>query len=162
MGKKVSLDFLVKGGEATPGPPIGPSLGPYGVPIGKVVGDINKATAKWKGMTVPVTVIIDTSERTWEIKVGVPPTSALIMKEANIKKGSGQTGKEIIGNLPLEKVVEIAKMKLDEMFARDLRSAIKQVLGTMVSMGVTCEEHDPREIINNLEEWLNKKNIKLK
>ncbi|MHA1615730.1 MAG: 50S ribosomal protein L11 [Candidatus Njordarchaeales archaeon] len=161
MGKKVTLTFLVKGGEATPGPPIGPALGPYGVPIGKVVADINKATSNWKGLVVPVKVIIDTAERTWQIEVGTPYTSALILKELRKEKGSGQAGKEIIGDLPLEKVVEIAKMKKDSMYVKDLRGAIKSVLGTMVSMGVTCEGRDPREIIRNLDEWLKKKNIKL-
>jgi len=161
MGKKVSLTFLVKGGEATPGPPLGPALGQLGVPVGRVVADINKATAQWKGLTVPVTVIVDTSERTWEIQVGTPPTSALIIKELGIEKGSGQAGKEIVGDLSLEKVVEIAKMKAPEMYAKNLKSAVKQVLGTMVSMGITCEGKDPREIIHNLDEWLKKKNIKL-
>ena len=159
MGKKVTLTFLIKGGEATPGPPLGPSLGQLGVPVGRVVADINKATANWKGLTVPVKVTVDTSERTWEIEVGTPVTSALILKELGAEKGSGQAGKENIGDLPLEKVVEIAKMKMNEMYVRNLKSAIKQVLGTMVSMGVTCEGNDPREIIRNLDEWLEKKNI---
>ena len=129
------------------------------MPVGRVVADINKATANWKGLTVPVKVTVDTSERTWEIEVGTPVTSALILKELGAEKGSGQAGKENIGDLPLEKVVEIAKMKMNEMYVRNLKSAIKQVLGTMVSMGVTCEGNDPREIIRNLDEWLEKKNI---
>jgi len=161
MGKRVTLTFLVKGGAATPGPPIGPALGQLGVPVGRVVADINKATGKWKGLTVPVIVTVDTSSRTWEIEVGTPPTSALIIKELQIEKGSGQAGKEIVGDLSLSKVVEIAKMKLPEMYVRDIKGAIKQVLGTMVSMGVTCEGKDPREIIKELDEWLKKKNIKV-
>ncbi len=161
MGKKAILTFLIKGGEATPGPPIGPSLGQLGLPVGKVIQDINKATASWKGLTVPVKVIVDTSERTWEIEVGTPPTSALILKELGIEKGSKHAGQEIVGDLPLEKVVEIAKMKKESMFAKNLKSAIKQILGTMVSMGVTCEGEDPREIIRDLDEWLKKKKINL-
>ncbi|MHA1590713.1 MAG: 50S ribosomal protein L11 [Candidatus Njordarchaeales archaeon] len=161
MGKKITLTFLVKGGEATPGPPLGPALGQLGLPVGRVVADINKATSSWKGLVVPVKVIVDTAERKWEIEVGVPYTSALILKELKKEKGSGQAGKEVIGDLSLEKVVEIAKMKMDSMYVKDLRGAIKSVLGTMVSMGVTCEGKDPREIIRNLDEWLKKKNIKL-
>lgn len=161
MGKKVALTFLIKGGEATPGPPLGPSLGQLGLPVGRVVQDINKVTAQWKGLTVPVKVVVDTSERAWEIEVGTPPTSALIMKELGIEKGSGQAGKETVGDLPLEKVVEIAKIKMNQMYANDLKSAIKQVLGTMVSMGVTCEGKDPRQIIKELDDWLKRKNINL-
>lgn len=159
MGKKVTLEFLVKGGEVTPGPPVGPTLGQNQLPVGKVVADINKATSKWKGLLVPVKVIVDPATREYEIEVGIPTTSALIMKEANIKKGSGQAGKEVVGDLSLEKVVEIAKMKSDQMFNRDLIGAIKQVLGTMVSMGVTVDGKNPREVQKNIHEYLKEKNI---
>jgi len=159
MAKKVTLEFLVKGGEATPGPPIGPALGQNQLPVGKVVAEINKATSQWKGLLVPVKVIIDPSTREYQIEVGIPTTSALIMKEAKIGKGSGQAGKEFIGDLPIEKVIEIAKMKMNEMYCRDLKSAIKQVLGTMVSMGVSVEGKNPKDVQKNLDAILKEKNI---
>jgi len=155
------LEFLVKGGEVTPGPPVGPALGQNQLPVGKVVADINKATAKWKGLLVPVKVIIDPSTRQYEIEVGTPTTSALIMKEAKISKGSGQAGKEIVADLPLEKVVEIARVKYDQMYSRDLKSAIKQVLGTMVSMGVTVDGENPKVVQRKLDEYLKAKNISI-
>ncbi len=161
MAKKITLEFLVKGGEVTPGPPVGPTLGQNQLPVGKVVADINKATSKWKGLLVPIKVIVDPSTRQYEIEVGTPTTSALIMKEANIKKGSGQSGKEAVGDLSLEKVLEIAKMKMPQMYARNIKSAIKQVLGTMVSMGVTVDGKDPKEVINNLDGYLKEKNINI-
>ncbi len=161
MAKKIVLEFLVKGGEVTPGPPVGPTLGQNQLPVGKVVADINKATSKWKGLLVPVKVIVDPATREYEIEVGTPTTSALIMKEAKISKGSGQAGKEFVADLSLEKIIEIAKLKQEQMYSRDLKSAIKQVIGTMVSMGVTVEGIPPKEAQAKLDELLAQKNIKL-
>lgn len=161
MGKKVELRFLIKRGQATPQPPLGPALGQLGLPVGRVVADINKAIAKWKGMTIPVRIIVDTTERKWEIIPEPPLTSALIKKEAGIEKGASNPIKEWVGNLTLEQVVKIAKMKLEYMVVKDIKGAIKQILGTMRNMGVKCEDRDPKEIIHNLDEWLKKKNIKL-
>ncbi len=140
------LTFLVEGGKATPGPPIGPALGPLGIPAPKVVAEINKATAKYAGMVVPVKVIINPVTKEFRIEVGTPPTSALIKKELKLEKGAKEAGKEIVGNISLQKIIEIARTKLPEMNAKDLKGAVLQVLGTCVSMGVTVDGKDPREI----------------
>ncbi len=142
----MEIKLLVEGGKATPGPPIGPTLSPLGLPVGKVVADINKATSKYAGMKVPVILRVNPATKEYTIEVGTPPTSALIKKELGLEKGSGATGSEWVGDISLEKVVEIAKTKLPEMNTADLTKAVLQVLGTCLSMGVKVDGKDPREV----------------
>ncbi len=139
------VKVLVPGGKATPGPPLGPAIGPYGLNVKKVVDEINKATKEYEGLTVPVKIIIK-EDKTFEIEVGVPPTSALIKKELGLEKGSGKTGHETVADLKLDQVIKIAKLKKEEMLSYSLKSAVKEVLGTCVSMGVTVEGKHPKEI----------------
>ena len=89
MGSKQTISSLVTGGEASAGPPLGPALGPMGVNIMEVISAINEKTNEFKGMKIPVTVSVDSETKKWEIEVGIPSASALILKEANIQKGSG-------------------------------------------------------------------------
>ncbi|NPA86452.1 MAG: 50S ribosomal protein L11 [Candidatus Diapherotrites archaeon] len=142
----MEIRLLIEGGKATPGPPIGPTLSPLGLPVGKVVADINKATAKYAGMKVPVILRVNPATKEYEIEVGTPPTSALIKKELGIEKGAHSPGEEWVGDISLDKVVEIAKIKLPEMNTDDLTAAVLQVLGTCLSMGVKVEGKDPREV----------------
>ncbi|MFP4403532.1 MAG: 50S ribosomal protein L11, partial [Candidatus Woesearchaeota archaeon] len=88
MGKKETVEILIEGGKATAAPPLGPALGPMGVNIGQVVADINNKTGDFKGMKVPVKVIIDKDTKEYKIKIGTPPATQLIKKEAGIQKGS--------------------------------------------------------------------------
>ena len=81
---KQTVDVLIEGGKATAAPPLGPALGPTGVNIGQVVADINKKTADFKGMKVPVTVIVDTEDKSFDLEIGTPPVSELIKKEINL------------------------------------------------------------------------------
>ncbi len=142
----VELKFLVPGGKATPGPPIGPALGPLGINAGKVVADINKATAKFAGMMVPVILKIDPATKEYEIEIGTPYTSALALKKIGKEKGASNPGTEVIGNMSLNDVVEIAKEKLPEMNTTSLRSAVLNVLGTLVSVGINVDGKSPKEV----------------
>lgn len=142
----IVLELLVPGGRATPGPPIGPALGPLGVNAGKVVADINKATAKFAGMMVPVTLKIDPATKEYEIVVGIPPTSALALKKIGKEKGAQNPGSEVVGDMSLADVVEIAKQKIDQMNTTSLKSAVLTVLGTLVSAGITVEGKSPKEV----------------
>ena len=81
MGDKQTISSLVTGGEASAGPPLGPSLGPMGVNIMEVISAINEKTGDFKGMKIPVTVTVDSETKKWEIEVGIPSASALILKE---------------------------------------------------------------------------------
>ncbi|RLJ08271.1 MAG: 50S ribosomal protein L11 [Candidatus Aenigmatarchaeota archaeon] len=130
---KLSFKFLVDAGKATPGPPIGTSLGPLKVNIAKIVEEINNRTKELEGMKVPVVVKVDTETKEFEVEIGTPPVSALIKRELGIEKGSGQAGEIRVGDLTMEQVKAIAKKK----FGSDAEPYLKQVIGTARSMGVT-------------------------
>ncbi len=144
------VQLLVEGGSASASK-LGPALGPLGVNIGQVVAEINKKTAEYKGLTVPVKVIVNLRTRQFRIEVGTPPTSALIKKEIGIEKGASDR-KTLAGDISLEKVINVAKIKMKDMLAGDLKRAVLEVLGTCVSMGVTVNGKDPREIQKEIKE----------
>src|SRR5918911_3069550 len=130
MADKKSISALVSGGEANAGPPLGPALGPMGVNVLQVVNLINEKTKGFPGMKVPVKVEVDPETKNFTVEVGIPPTSALVAKEANITKGSGTAGKDYVGNVTMESIVKIARMKLDISYAYDIRSTAKEVVGS--------------------------------
>ena len=150
MAKEV-VEVLVTGGRATAGPPLGPAIGPLGVNVMQVVKEINEKTKDYEGMQVPVKVIVDTETRQFEIEVGIPPTTALIKKELGIETAAHEPRHEVVGNLTLEQVIKIAKMKMDSMLSYTLKNAVKEVLGTCGSMGVTVEGKDPKEVQKEID-----------
>jgi len=149
---KATIKALVDGGKATPGPPIGPALGPLGVNVGQIVAKINEKTAAFEGMKVPVKIIIDKKTKQFDIEVGSPPVSALIRKELGLEKGAKTAGKEVVGNLTFGQAIELAKLKLGAMMAKDLKASVKEVLGTCVSMGVTIDGREAREVQREIDE----------
>lgn len=144
----------MEGGNASPGPPLGPALGPLGVNVGAVVAKINEATKDFKGMKVPVEVEVDTDTKQFTVTLKTPTTSALIAKEAGIDKGSGTPGKEFKGNISFQSVVKIAKMKMNDTYAKSLKGVVKEVLGTCQSMGITVDSKPPKEVIKEVEKGL--------
>ena len=145
MGDKKSISALVTGGEANAGPPLGPALGPMGVNVLQVVNTINEKTKDFPGMKVPVKVEVDAETKKFTIEVGIPPTAALVAKEAGITKGSGTAGKDFVGDLTMASAAKIAKMKMDGSYAKDVKGATKEVIGSCVSMGVKVEGKPAKE-----------------
>ncbi|USH00781.1 50S ribosomal protein L11 [Thermococcus argininiproducens] len=154
MAKKQIVEVLVEGGKATPGPPLGPAIGPLGLNVKQVVDRINEATKDFAGMQVPVKIIVDPVTRQFEIEVGTPPVSQLIKKELSLEKGSDEPTRNIVGNLTMEQVIKIARAKKQQMLAADLKAAAKEVIGTALSMGVTIEGKDPREVQKEIDEGI--------
>jgi large subunit ribosomal protein L11 len=152
MSEKKAVDLLVSGGQATAGPPLGPALGPLGVNVLEIVNKINEVTKDYAGMKVPVKVTVDPETKEFDVSVGTPTTSALIVRELKIEKGSGTPSTEKVGNLTMEQVVRISKLKRAELLAKTLKAAAKEVLGSCVSMGVTVEGKDPREVQKEIDE----------
>ena len=145
-----TIEQLVEGGKATAAPPLGPALGPLGVNIGEVVAEINKKTVEFKGMQVPVKVIVDVDTKKFKIEVGTPPASALIKKEAHIEKGSGNPLADKIADLKIEQVIKISKMKEDALLGKDNFARAKEICGTCNSMGVMVEGKQASETIEDI------------
>lgn len=139
------VEALVDGGKATPGPPLGPALGPMGVNIVQVINAINDKTRVFEGMKVPVKVLIDPGTKAFTIEVGTPPASALILKQINQEKGTGNPRTTKIGNITIGQVVKVAQQKGDSLLGKNLKMKCKEVMGTCLSMGVTVEGLDARE-----------------
>lgn len=152
MVDKKIVDLLVSGGQANAGPPLGPALGPLGVNTMAVVTKINELTKDYAGMKVPVKVAVDVENKTFEVTIGTPTASALIVSELKIEKGSGTPNTEKVGDLTMEQVVRIAKVKHPQLLASTLKGATKEVLGTCVSMGVTVEGKDPRDVQTEIDQ----------
>jgi len=128
MGEQ-KISSLVTGGGASAGPPLGPALGPLGVNIVEVINAINDKTKDFEGMKVPVTVIVDTDTKKYEIEIGIPSAAALIMKEAGIQKGSGASGTEWAGDITMDSIVKVANTKLEKSYASSLKSVAKTKSG---------------------------------
>jgi len=141
------VSVLVEGGKATPGAPLGPALGPLGVNVVQVVQQINELTKGFQGMRVPVIVRVDPATRAFTLVVGKPAVAALLLKEAGKEKGSGKSKSEVVGDVSLEAVQRIAEAKGSDLFGRGLDEQMNQVIGTCVSMGITVDGQDPRELL---------------
>ncbi len=152
MAKKKSIKVLVEGGKATPGPPLGPALGPLGVNVVEVVNKINEETKQFEGLTVPVEIIVDIDTKKFEVKVGIPTTTALLLKAVGAQRPSGRPSVEKIGDLPLEKIIEIALMKKKQLLAKTLKGAVKMILGSARSIGITVNGKDPKEVSKEIDE----------
>ncbi len=142
MAKK-TVDALVEGGKASPGPPLGPTLAPLGVNVVQVIAKINEKTKEFAGLKVPVKVIVD--GKNFEVEVGTPPVSALLTRELGAEKGSADQ-KVKIGDLKLEQIKKVAGMKSSSMLGKTKKAQVTEVLGTCTSMGITVEGKEPREV----------------
>jgi large subunit ribosomal protein L11 len=138
-----TIEALVPGGEATPGPPLGPELGPTPVDVQAVVQEINDRTAAFDGTEVPVTVEYE-DDGSFTVDVGVPPTAELIKDEAGFDTGSGKPQENFVADLSVEQVKQIAQQKRPDLLAYDPKNAAKEVVGTCVTLGVTIEGEDAR------------------
>ncbi|MFX1473997.1 MAG: 50S ribosomal protein L11 [Promethearchaeota archaeon] len=149
---KTVCEALIEGGKASAGPPIAPVLGPTGANLYQIVQEINRLTADLKGLKVPVKITVDTDTKEFEIEIGLPPTSALILKEAGVEKGTASAGNEVMGNITLEQAITVVKAKEKDLLGTSLVEKVKSVLGTCVSMGITVEGKEPRIVQQEIDE----------
>ena len=141
-----TVSALVTGGHANAGPPLGPTLGPLGVNILQIVTAINEKTKDFEGMKVPVTVSVDKKTKQWTVEVGIPSAAALILKEAGIQKGSGTSGTTWVGDVKMDSIIKVAKLKIDSSYAQDIKSAAKEIVGTCLPLGVKIDGKNPKEV----------------
>ncbi len=140
-GKEVvgKVELLLPAQEATPAPPVGPALGQHGINIGEFVKKFNDASKTYERGTLLPVIITVYKDRSFDFVLKTPPVSFLLKKRAGIEKGSSEPNKKKVGKVTLKDVEEIAKMKLKDMNTRDLKKAIRCVVGTARSMGIEVE-----------------------
>ncbi|HIQ24082.1 MAG TPA: 50S ribosomal protein L11 [Pyrodictium delaneyi] len=152
MGTIRVINVKVKGGEASPAPPLSDSLKKVGLDVDKVVEEINEVTSKYKGFEVQVKIIVDEDTKEYEIEVKPPTTTELLLKAVGAKEPSGDPMHQKIGDLPFEKIVEIAIMKKPGLTAKTLKAAVKTILGSARSIGITVDGKDPKQVTREVEE----------
>jgi len=138
-----TVEALVDGGKASAGPPLGSSLGPLGVNIGEIVAKINEKTKAFSGMKVPVKIIVK-GDKSFEIKVGTPPMSALVKSELGLQSGSSNARTTKVANMTLDQAKKIAAMKQDSLLGATEKARVLEVAGNCVSVGVTIDGKDPK------------------
>ena len=141
MAQKVTgyIKLQIPAGKATPAPPVGPALGQHGVNIMSFTKEFNERTQKDIGYIIPV-VITDYADRTFSFITKTPPAPVLIKKELGLESASGVPNKTKVGQLTKEQVRKIAEMKMPDLNAANIETAMSMIAGTARSMGVTVEE----------------------
>lgn len=145
------INLLVEGGNMKPGPSLSQQLGPTGINMGQVIKDVNASTGEFKGLKVPVELDVDVGAKTFKVKVLSPPASELLKKELSLKKGSGVQKKEQMANASIEQVISVAKTKFPDLLCKDLKSAVKTMLGTCVSLGIMVESKSPIDVEEEID-----------
>ena len=137
MAKPITavVKLQVPAGQATPAPPVGTALGPHGVNIMEFVKQFNAKTNSQMGMVTPVVVTIF-KDRTFTFITKTPPAAVLLKKEAGIDKGSPTSNRQKVGTVTRAQVQKIAELKMPDLNATSLESAMKQIAGTARSMGL--------------------------
>ena len=130
--------FQVPGGQATPAPPVGTSLGRYGINLGQFVSQFNERTREAAGMPIPVVVNVY-NDRSFDFITKSPPAAALLKQAAGIAKGSGVPNREKVGKVTDAQVEQIVTLKMADLNARDVAHAKRMVEGTARSMGLVVE-----------------------
>jgi len=137
MAKQVvaQVKLQVTGGQATPAPPVGTSLGKFGINLGQFVSQFNERTREYNGTPIPVIVTVY-SDRSFEFITKSPPASALLKQAAGIAKGAGVPNRDKVGKVTKAQVEDICRKKMADLNARDIAHAARMVEGTARSMGI--------------------------
>ena len=141
MAKKINaiVKLQLPAGRATPGPPVGSSLGPHGINIAAFTKEFNDKTAAQAGLIIPVVITIY-ADRSFDFVLKTPPAAVLIKKAIGIETGSAKPNKTKVGTIKREKIREIATLKMPDLNASSIESAMKMIEGAAKSMGVVVED----------------------
>ena len=141
MAKKINaiVKLQLPAGRATPGPPVGSSLGPHGINIAAFTKEFNDKTAAQAGLIIPVVITIY-ADRSFDFVLKTPPAAVLIKKAIGIETGSAKPNKTKVGTIKRDKIREIATLKMPDLNASSIESAMKMIEGAARSMGVVVED----------------------
>ena len=140
MAKQVTGEakFQVPGGQATPAPPVGTSLGKFGINLGQFVQQFNDRTKEYNGTPIPVIVTVY-NDRSFDFITKSPPAASMLKQAAGIAKGSGVPNLNKVGKVTMKQIEEICEMKMADLNARDMEHATRMIMGTARSMGLEVE-----------------------
>ncbi len=140
MAKKIKavIKLQIEAGKANPAPPVGSALGQYGVNIMGFCKEYNDRTASQAGSIIPAEITVF-EDRTFTFVTKMPPTTDLLKKALDVEKGSGTSGREVIGKISREKLREIAEIKTKDLNAISVEAAERIIAGTAKSMGIEVE-----------------------
>lgn len=140
MAKQITgqAKFQVPGGQATPAPPVGTSLGKFGINLGQFVQQFNDRTKEYAGTPIPVIVTVY-NDRSFDFVTKSPPAASLLKKAAGVAKGSGVPNRDKVGKVTIAQIDEICKQKMADLNARDVEHARHMIAGTARSMGIEVE-----------------------
>ena len=141
MAKKITayVKLQLPAGKATPGPPVGSTLGPHGINIPGFTKEFNEKTAKNAGLIIPVVITIY-ADRSFSFILKTPPAPVLIKKACGIESGSGVPNKNKVAKITRAQLKEIAELKMPDLNAASIEAAMSMIAGTARSMGITVEE----------------------
>ncbi len=140
MAKQIQGEakFQVPGGQATPAPPVGTSLGKFGINLGQFVQQFNDRTKEYNGTPIPVIVTVY-NDRTFDFVTKSPPAASLLKQAAGIAKGSGVPNRDKVAKVTRAQIEEIVNKKMADLNASDVENACRMIEGTARSMGIEVE-----------------------
>ncbi|HOA55785.1 MAG: 50S ribosomal protein L11 [Acetivibrionales bacterium] len=141
MAKKIIgyIKLQIPAGKATPAPPVGPALGQHGVNIMGFCKEFNERTAKDAGLIIPVIITVY-ADRSFSFVTKTPPAAVLLKKACKIESGSGVPNREKVARISMDEVKKIAEIKMPDLNAANIETAVKMIAGTARSMGIVVEE----------------------
>ena len=148
----VQIKLLIDGGAMQPGPALAQKIGPLGLNVGQIIQQVNDATKNFKGLKVPVEIFVEPSTKKIEVRVSSPSVAELLKKELGLEKGSGLQKKQKIANASIEQIISIAKTKQNDLLCKDMKSSVKTIIGTCVSLGVLVENSPASEVGQLIDE----------
>ena len=152
MAREKIIKVQIEGGKASTEPPLGPALAEAGLDAAEVVEKLNEITKPYEGMTVEVRIVVDVETKKYRIDLGLPTTTSLLLKFAGTSEPSGDPMHKKVGDIKIEHVIKVAIMKRPEMNSKTLKAAVKCILGSARSIGLTVEGKDPKEVLKEVEQ----------
>ncbi len=144
----------VQGGKASQAPPLGPTLNQLGLNVSEVVSKINELTKGFEGMEVNVNIYVNPQTKEYRIEVKSPTTTSLLLKFAGVQQPSGDPAHKKVGDISFDKIVEVSILKKNDLTAKTLKSAVKSIISTAGSIGLTINGKDFKQVLKEVDEGL--------